>query len=315
VRVPRLPVLGFVACASALPPSPAAAQQPFVSDDAGVSDKGIWHVELSNQVDRLRASARPLIWQNLFESEVNLGLPGRLEASVIVPLLTLNAGEARRSVGGFGDSAVGLKVRFTRDPFARHAFAGSLTVEFPTGDRARELGSGLIDYKLNAISQHRLGRGWALVLNGGVLLAGDSSTGALGIRDRGTILTAAASLRTVRGRVHVGGEVTGAWSEAAVVAGSVIAVQTGANVWLARGCTLDVGGGTGWFEGSSRATFQVGLSVDLNPPRAGPPSPVAHGATPPTGARRGPRPALKGVWSDRRKKVESIQAFERRECG
>jgi outer membrane putative beta-barrel porin/alpha-amylase len=285
VRVPRPPASAVFALALLLAPAVAAAQQPFVSDDAGVSDKGIWHVELSNQVDRLRASARPLVWQNLFESELDFGLPGRLEASVIVPLLTLGADHAPRIVGGIGDSAVGIKARFTRDPFARHAFAASLTVEFPTGSRGRELGSGLIDYSLNAISQHGLGRKWALVLNGGVLLAGDSSTGALGIRDRGTILSTAASLRTVRGRVHVGGEVTGAWSEKAAIADSVVGVQVGANVLLTRGCTLDLGGGTGWFEGSSRVTLQVGMSLDLNAPEA-PPSPPLHMAQHPP---RGPR--------------------------
>jgi hypothetical protein len=261
-------------------PIAVAAQQPFVGDDASLTDPGVWHVEVSNQIDRLRPSARPLVWQNLFESEVDVGLPGRLELSAIVPVLSLVADGQPRSVSGIGDSAIGLKTRFTRDLAARHAFAGSLTIEFPTGDRARELGSGLVDYNLNAISQHLLGDRFALVLNGGVLLAGDSSTGALGIRQRGTIINTAASFRTVRGRVHYGTELTVSWSARKSVADSLVQAQIGANVALAPNCTLDVGGGTGWFEGSSRATVQIGLSVDLNPPPAGPPSPPLHMAQP-----------------------------------
>lgn len=244
----RLRLAAF--CLVALAPAAAGAQQPFISDDAGVSDPGTWHLEVSNQTDRLRPSARPLVWQNLFESELDLGLPHRLELSAIVPVLSL-VGDGVQSASGIGDSAFGIKARFTRDPAARHAWAGSLTIELPTGDRARELGSGLVDYNLNAISQH-----------------------------------------LVRGRVHYGTEVTASWSARKSVGDSLIQAQVGANVALRRNCTLDVGGGTGWFEGSARATVQVGLSVDLNPPAPTPPRPaVAHGATRPASS---PRPPAQG---------------------
>ena len=43
--------------------SPAAAQQPFVVDDAGITQVGTVHIELSDQVDGLRPSARPTRWQ------------------------------------------------------------------------------------------------------------------------------------------------------------------------------------------------------------------------------------------------------------
>jgi hypothetical protein len=266
----RLAILAFFTIAWTSAPAGAGAQQPFFTDDAEVGPPGVWHVELSSQIDWLRPSAHPLAWQHLFENEVDLGLPGRLEVSGIVPVLTLAGDPAAgpRWTGGLADSGIGVKARFTESGDRRHALAGSVMVEFPTGDRARGLGSGLIDYTLNLITQHAVAPRWLVILNGGVLLAGDSSTGAVGIQQRGTIVNAGGSVRHIaRDGVQLGAEVTMSWSEKATFGGTVVGVQVGANVPVARGCTLDIGGGTGWFQGSPRASFQVGVSVDLNPDR------------------------------------------------
>lgn len=248
-------------------PTGTSAQQPFVIDDAEVTAPRVWHVEISNQVDLLRPAARPVRWQTAFDAEVNVGVGPRLELAALVPVIALvsDAAAPRRLTAGVGDASFGAKMRFTPSPDARHAFAGSVSVELPTGDRGRELGSGLVDYGLNVISQHRLDTRWTARFNGGVVLAGNTQTGAVGIKERGTIVTGGGSLVTQASpRVLLGGEVAVAWSQRATIGGSYVGVQVGGNVAVGDGVTLDVGVSTGWFDASPTGGVQVGLSFDLN---------------------------------------------------
>ena len=142
-------------------PIAANAQQPFVVDDAEVTAPRIWHVELSTQVDLLRSTARPALWQTTTDTELDVGVAPRVELAVLVPLIGLvsETPDGRRLAAGIGDTSFGAKMRFTKSPDARHAFAGSVSIEVPSGDRQRELGSGLVDYGVNLISQHRLDYG------------------------------------------------------------------------------------------------------------------------------------------------------------
>lgn len=121
----------------------ASAQQPFVVDDADVTPAREWHVEISNQVDRLKRSALPARWQNTLEWEVDVGLVERVELGVVMPLIAIfrDASAVPGRIAGIGDTSVALKLRATRDPDARHSVAGSVSLELPTGDRARDLGS------------------------------------------------------------------------------------------------------------------------------------------------------------------------------
>ena len=64
----------------------AAAQQPFLVDDAEVASRRLWHLEVSSQVDVLRPSARPVRWQNVFEWEVNYRVGARIELAALLPL-------------------------------------------------------------------------------------------------------------------------------------------------------------------------------------------------------------------------------------
>lgn len=244
----------------------AWAQQPFLVDDADVTRARGWHVELSSQVDVLRPAARPARWQNVFEWEMNYGVGGRVELAALVPVVSLvsDAAGGRASAHGIGDAMLAAKWRLTRDPAAKHATAVSAILEIPSGSRARGLGTGLVDYGLNVVSQHQVHPRATVRVNGGALLAGNTQTGAVGIRERGTVLTTGASVVTpLTAAVQVGGELTMAWSQKATLGGSAIGWQIGTNIAVRQGVTVDASVLGGWFDASPRVGVQVGMSADL----------------------------------------------------
>jgi hypothetical protein len=168
------------------------------------------------------------------------------------------------SVHGVGDTMLAAKWRLTRDPAASHATAVSAILEIPSGSQARGLGTGLVDYGLNVVSQHQVHRRATVRVNGGALLAGNTQTGAVGIRERGTVLTTGASVVTpLTAAVQVGGELTMAWSQKATLGGSAIGWQIGTNIAVRQGVTVDASVLGGWFDASPRVGFQVGMSADL----------------------------------------------------
>jgi hypothetical protein len=175
--------------------TPAFAQQPFVVDDAEVTPRHVWQLEMNLEWDKLRLSARPNWSQTVFDAELGYGLAPRLEVSVDVPVIGLSVETRDRPTGvnrvtGIGDVALAAKYRLTRNAEASHSFATSLSVELPTGSHARGLGSSLVDVGVMLVSQHRLAKALTLRVNGGTVAAGNTQTGALGIHQRGTILTA-----------------------------------------------------------------------------------------------------------------------------
>jgi hypothetical protein len=92
----------------------------------------------------------------------------------------------------------------------------------------------------------------------------DRQTGAIGIRQRGTILLGGGSLvAAVSQRLQVGAELTTAWSQKATMGGSFTAWQAGGNLVLRPGLTLDAGVLGGWGDASSRWGLQIGTSIDL----------------------------------------------------
>lgn len=258
----------FVLCGLGLA-APARAQQPFVTDDAAVSPADVWHIEISSQTDALRASARPARLQHTFEWEVDRTVGRYLELGVLVPHITLvsdRSGGGQTVIGGVGDSALAAKYRLTRDLAARTSWAASATIEWPTGARHRGLGSGLVDYGATVIGERRLDQRTTLRVNAGGVLAGNTQVGVLGITARGPVLTAGTSIVTAFSpRVQAGAELTGAWSHKAVLVGSTVGWQVGANVTVHDGVTLDLGLLGGWFESSPRVGLQVGTSIDWRP--------------------------------------------------
>ena len=136
----------------------------------------------------------------------------------------------------------------------------------PTGSSARGLGSSLVDVGITLGSQHRVTETLTLRVNGGIVAAGNTQTGALGIRRRGAILTAGTSmLAAVSRRVALGVEAVGAWSQHTTLGGSFIGWQLGGNVLLRPGVTLDWGAIGGRTEASPALALQVGCSIAIDP--------------------------------------------------
>ena len=94
------------------------AQQPFITDDADVTEKGKFHFEFSNQHDVLKTSAFPTKRQNTASFELAYGLIKNVEISIETPLLTLvndRQTAANHLVTGIGDINLAMKYNFFKE--------------------------------------------------------------------------------------------------------------------------------------------------------------------------------------------------------
>ena len=120
-----------------------------------------------------------------------------------------------------------------------------------------------MDDGVNVVTQAHLPGEWTLRGNVGGILVGNQQTGAVGIKERGPVLTAGTSVVRAVGQALIGGEFFLAWSPNATLGGSNAGAQIGGNVPLAERATLDLGVGVGRLSASPRWWFQAGLSVDI----------------------------------------------------
>jgi hypothetical protein len=248
----------------------ARAQQPFYTDDANVTELGRFHFEWSNQFNWLQHSARPALRQNTADFELDYGLlwPG-LELSLESPVIAIVNSERhgeRSTVAGFGDTNVGLKYEFIEeqpdDPWP--AVAASLNLEFPTGNTRQGLGSGLIDLYTNSIVQKTIAHLTFVRANLGFQFVGDQTTGVLGLRTRGFVVTAGASLvRDFTARLKLGLETFAAVSDKFAIRRGLLQLQAGGNYELVEGFSLDFGIIRGFYGASPRAALQLGFSLDF----------------------------------------------------
>ena len=249
-------------------PSTAPAQQPFYTDDADVTPKGKFHFEFSNEFDLLQRSSYPSLKQNTADFELNYGLFEGVEISIASPLLTIyNAqGTSPRIAFGVGDTSLSVKYNFRKEREGSHlpAMTVSLNVELPTGDASRQLGSGLTDVDLNGILQKSLTRKTKLRLNGGILFAGNTTTGVIGIKNRGRVFTGGASLvKQFTPKLNLGAEVTGAVTSNFQLSRGQLQTLVGGNYAVRKNLTFDFGVVAGRFPASPRAGLQLGISVDF----------------------------------------------------
>jgi len=192
----------------------ASAQMPFYTDNADVTDEGTLHFEIFNEFDGLQSAQYPDLRQNTFNYKVNYGLPHGLELDVDAPYLSIYRAPQSQNSNGPGDTDMGVKWNFHKStrPLSLPALSASLYIEFPTGDRSQELGSGLTDYWLNSIAQEPLTEKTRIVANFGFLFAGNTSTGVLGTQNtRGHVYTGGLSLvHDINPRLSLGMEAYGA---------------------------------------------------------------------------------------------------------
>ncbi len=256
-----LPLLVFIAAT-------VHAQQPFVTDDSDVTPKGKFHFEFSNEFDLLQKSAFPSLKQNTADFEIDYGLFNRLELGIAAPLITIfnAAGTNPRRVTGIGDMnlSVKYKLREERDGSNVPAFAVSINFELPTGDTERQLGSGLADVYINGIMQKSLTNKTTLRINSGVLFSGNTTTGVIGLKTRGTVLTAGGSLvRQFRPKLQLGVELTGARARNSQLGKGQLQTMLGGNYQFSSKSSFDFGAIVGKYDGSPRAGLQLGISIDF----------------------------------------------------
>ena len=242
------------------------AQLPFYTDDPSVTEKGKWHFEFFNEYDVLQHQD-PNLRQNTANYKLNCGLPYNLEADVDFPYLAIFRARGDLSPTGVGDLNLGLKWNFRKASQGSRlpALSTSLYIEFPTGNSRQQLGSGLIDYWLNFIAQEPLTDKTRINMNLGLLIAGNTSTGVVGIQTRhGHVYVGGLSvLHDISPRLTLGSEVYGGIADNDALGRSQLQFLVGGQYQVRKGMTFDFGVLGGKYIASPRIGGQIGFSVDF----------------------------------------------------
>ena len=259
----------WLALMLALAATKAAAQQPFYTDDAGVTQAGVVHLEVFNEFDRLQPALEPHRQQNTFNMRGTYGLGRQFEVNLDAPLLVILNNPTVERAAGLGDTNIGVKYHW-RDEGAgyRHpALALAVYLEAPTGNATSGLGSGLTDVWVYGVAQRTVRPGVVVRTNLGYLFAGNTSTGVEGITaSRGHVVTAGASVtREITGKVKIGGEITAAATTNFNLDRGQLQMLVGGNVAVRKNLSLDVGLTAGHFAASPRYGIQIGVSRDFVP--------------------------------------------------
>jgi hypothetical protein len=257
-----LPVLALI-----LRPGLLHAQLPFYTDDPSVTPIKTLHIEIFDEYDGLQSSQFPAERQNTENFKVNVSPWNRLELDLDLPYLTIQRAAGFASSHGVGDTNLGAKWSFpAAAPNSIDAtYAISFYVEFPTGNVARGLGSGLTDYWLNFVLQKPLSEATRINWNLGLLFAGNTSTGAVGIQTRrGQVYTGGLSmLHDVTSRLTLGAEFYGGISDGAGQDKTQLQAMFGAQYAIRDGLTLCIGMLGGKYGGTPQIGGQIGMALDF----------------------------------------------------
>ena len=247
----------------------AQGQLPFYTDDADTTPKGKFHIEFSNEHNWLQRSSAPGIRQNTFVFTFNYGLTDRIELGINAPFVKIfNDRDARiGNPSGIGDTQFGVKIRLLeeREGSKRPAVSVVFYAEAPAGSTRKQIGSGLTAYWLYGVLQKSLTKRTTGRLNGGILFAGNSSTGLIGIHAaRGQVFTGNGSLvRQFTPRLRLGAEVFGGVTNNFNLSRGQLEGQIGGGYALADNLELTFGVLAGRYPASPRAGVQVGLAYDF----------------------------------------------------
>ena len=259
----------FVLAIAFLSSTPAHAQLPFYTDDADTTPKGKFHLELSNEHDWLQKSSLPGLRQNTTVFTLNYGLSNHIELGVNAPLIKIfNDGVSRLgSPSGIGDTQFGMKVRLIDEREGSKLPAAALVfyVEAPTGSIKKHIGSGVFDYLLYGVLQKSFTKRTTGRLNGGILFAGNDSTGLIGIEStRGQVFTGNGSLvRNFTPRLRLGAELFGAVTKNFALSRGQLEGQIGGGYTLSQKLELTFGLLGGRYAASPRIGAQVGFAYDF----------------------------------------------------
>ena len=257
-------VLGVCLCVYVLI---VPAQQPFVTDNADVTEKGKFHFEIANEFDRLQTPSLPVKYQSGAHATLAYGLVNNVEVSVTGQYLGLVSGGHPRVSDGISDTTFSVKYNFYKE--RETSFLPALTisayVQFPTGNAPRGLGSGITDFGINGIAQKTFRKQNVFRLNGGILFSGNTLTGAIGFTTvRGQVFTGGVSyVRRVSDTLQLGGEITGAVAANFQLSKGQLQSQFGGNYQFRKNTTFDFGFIIGRFSASPRYGLQLGFSHDF----------------------------------------------------
>ena len=252
-----------------LAPVTIYSQLPFYTDDTDTTKKEKFHFEFFNEYDVLQRTDYPGKAQNTANFTVNYGVTDHLEVGVNAPLLMiLNARTSPLGhVNGIGDTQFGVKYRFHDEHEGRRspAMAVVFYIEVPTGNPRNRLGSGVTDYWLYGIAQKSVSKQTKLRVNGGVLFAGNNSTGLIGIvTTKGRVFTGNASItKDFTSRLKLGAELFGAVTSNFRLSKGQLEIQLGGNYALNKQLSFAFGILGGRFPASPRLGALLGFSYDF----------------------------------------------------
>ncbi len=246
--------------------TPLHAQLPFYTDDTGVTDRGKWHFEFFNEYDALQLQY-PNVRQNTANFKLNYGLPHNLELDIDAPYLTIQRSAGNLPSSGMGDTNLGIKWTWHKESSGSRlpSLGASFYTEFPTGDSSQQLGSGLVDYWLNFIGQKSISDKTRLTGNLGIIFAGNSSTGVIGLQNtRGQVYTGGLSLlHDFNSRLTLGGELYGGYAENDSLGRTQLQAMAGGQYALHNGLSLCFGLLGGKYVASPQIGGQIGFAVDF----------------------------------------------------
>jgi len=259
----------FIVAFGFLLSSQVDAQIPFYTDDADTTEKGKFHFEFFNEHDWLQKSSIPGIRQNTTNFTLNYGLTDRIELGINAPLLKIYNTRVSLlgSPFGQGDTQFGAKVKLRDESEGSKvpAIAVVFYVEAPTGSIKKQTGSGLVDYWLYAVLQKSLSKRIVGRLNGGILFAGNDSTGLIGIEGtRGQVYTGNGSLiRDFTPKLKLGVELFGGVTNNFNLSRGQLEAQLGGDYAVRDNFIFTFGVLGGRFRPSPRVGFQVGFAYDF----------------------------------------------------
>ena len=245
----------------------ARAQMPSYTDDPSITPVKTMHIEVFDEYDGLQSSQFPDKRQNTANFKFNFSPFSRLELDLDFPYLNIQRAAGVGNSAGIGDTNLGAKWSFPApksDPL-NASYSLSFYVEFPTGDSANGLGSGLTDYWLNFAMQKPLSEATRINWNVGVLFAGNTSTGAVGIQTRrGQVYTGGISLlHDLTSRLTVGAELYGGVSDGAGQDKTQLQAMLGGEFAIRDGLSLSFGVLGGKYGATPSLGGQIGVAVDI----------------------------------------------------
>ncbi|HZI46609.1 MAG TPA: transporter [Pyrinomonadaceae bacterium] len=259
----------FVSGIAFLSSTSVHAQLPFYTDDADTTPKHQFHIELSNEHDWLQKTDFPAKRQNTIVFTLNYGLTNHIELGINAPFIKIFNERSSQlgSPSGVGDTQFGVKVR-VRDEREGSKLPAATVVfyaEAATGSVRKQIGSGLVDYWLYGVLQKSFTKRTTGRLNGGILFAGNSSTGLIGIESsRGQVFTANGSLvRNFTPRLQLGAEVFGGVTNNFNLSRGQLEAQIGGGYAARSNLELTFGVLAGRFVASPRLGVQVGFAYDF----------------------------------------------------